>query len=336
MTERSMNPVQAVVGGALMGLANLVPGLSGGTMLLVSGVYPDVIEAVAAVTTRRWQRSSLLLLGAIGASAGVVILFLAGPVKTLVVQQRWLMYSLFVGLTLGGMPLIWRLAQPRTPSFFVIGGAACLLMTLVALWPPTSVGGAQGSLLLLFLAGLVGASAMLLPGVSGGYLLLLLGQYVPILTGIEKFRTGLLGADGQPGPDWPLTVEALGVVGPVGVGVGVGVVGVSNLLRWFLQRYRAATLGALAGLVLGAVVGLWPFQEAVHPQIGEVVGGRLVTEQRLAHIQPEDWPVRVFTPGIWQIGAALLMIGVGLGATLGFDRLNRHFIPPVERPPQPG
>ena len=133
MTEKPSSLVQAASGGALMGLANLVPGVSGGTMLLVTGIYTEFITAIADVSRLRWRASSLLFLSAVvGAAAGAIIL-LAGPTKTLVIEQRWIMYSLFIGLTLGGVPLIWRLAQPVFQSFFVGAGMAFALMVLLAL-----------------------------------------------------------------------------------------------------------------------------------------------------------------------------------------------------------
>src|SRR5210317_997276 len=103
-------------GGVLMGLANLVPGISGGTMLLAAGVYPEFIGAIAEVTTLHFRRRSLLVLGAVVLFAMLGIGLFAGPVKDLVVQHRWAMYSLFIGLTLGGVPVVWRLARPATPS----------------------------------------------------------------------------------------------------------------------------------------------------------------------------------------------------------------------------
>ena len=78
-----------------MGLANLVPGISGGTMLLITGVYPGFIGAIAEITTLRWRWSSVVLLGTIGGAAVLAILLLAGPTKTLVITHRWVMYSLF-------------------------------------------------------------------------------------------------------------------------------------------------------------------------------------------------------------------------------------------------
>ena len=322
MAEKSSSIFQALIGGALMGLANLVPGVSGGTMLLVAGVYTDFIESIAEVTTFQWRAASLLLLASVVVSAAVAIILLAGPTKTLVIGQRWVMYSLFIGLTLGSVPLIWRLAQPTSQSFYIGAGLAFLLMILLAFGNTRQAGQDEASLVLLFVAGLAGASAMILPGVSGGYILLLLGQYVPMLSGIEKLKTGLLGSSEQAGFNVPLLLEALFVVVPVGLGVVVGVVGVSNLVRWLLGHRRTATLGVLMGLVLGAVVGLWPFQAGVQPHIGDVVKGQIVTADTFAKIDAEDWPVQSFAPSGGQIGMALLLIGVGLGVTLGLDRRN--------------
>ncbi len=322
MTEKPSSIIQVATGGVLMGLANLVPGVSGGTMLLVTGIYTEFITAIADVTRLRWRASSLLFLSAVVGAAASAILLLAGPTKTLVIEQRWIMYSLFIGLTLGGVPLIWRLAQPVSKSFFVGTGAAFALMVLVALGHTAQVGQEERSLFLLFIAGLVGASAMILPGVSGGYLLLLLGQYVPILSGIEKLKMGLIGAGEETGLNWPVLNEALAVVVPVGIGVVVGVVGVSNLIRWLLEHYRTATLGVLMGLILGAVVGLWPFQTGIKPQVGDMVKGQIVTPETRIQIEVEDWPVRFFTPSPGQIGSVLMLICIGLGATLGLDRFN--------------
>ncbi len=94
----------------------------------------------------------------------------------------------------------------------------------------------------MLIAGVAGAAAMILPGVSGGYLLLVMGVYVPILAGIDAFKNGLKNQDWE-----VLTAVGLGVILPVGLGVVVGVVGVSNLLRWLLHRYERATLGVLTG-----------------------------------------------------------------------------------------
>lgn len=313
--------VRAALGGVLMGLANLVPGISGGTMLLAAGVYPRFVTAVAEVSTLKLRTASLLLLGTVAVAAGAGIVLLAGPIKDLVVHQRWIMYSLFIGLTLGGLPVVWRMARPVDARVYAGAAAGFVAMAALGLAQASGAGdgGGEGNLVLLGLAGLAGASAMILPGVSGGYLLLVLGQYVPILGGIEAFKDALsagdLGAAMAP---------ATSVLLPVGIGVLVGIVAVSNLLKWLLARFEKQTLGVLIGLLLGAVVGLWPFQAAVEPAIGSLVKGVVVTAESLPSIEIEDWPTAVFSPSAMQALGALGLILLGAAATTAIARLGRE------------
>jgi putative membrane protein len=317
-----MLAVRGVIGGTLMGLANLVPGISGGTMLLAAGVYPKFIAAIAEVTTLRFRMRSLVLLAAIVGSAAIAILMLAGSVRDLVVHYRWVMYSLFIGLTLGGVPLLWRLARPATPALFAGAGVAFALMCVMAFTGATA-GGDGGNTALVFFSGLAAASAMILPGVSGGYLLLLLGQYETILGTVDQLKRGLLGdAIGGTGSDFDLVLDAMRVVIPLGLGVVAGIVGVSNLLKWLLARFEKATLGALLGLLLGAVVGLWPFQQAEPPLPGDVIKGHTITAENAADFDAEDWPLRRFDPTPQHGAGSLALIGCGLLATTLIGRVG--------------
>ncbi|MCY4535812.1 MAG: DUF368 domain-containing protein, partial [Bryobacterales bacterium] len=92
-----------------MGLANLVPGVSGGTMLLATGIYPQCIEAIAKLTTLRPDRSAMALISAVAVAAGAVVLLVAGTMRDLVLMHRWMTYSVFLGATLGGVPILWKL-----------------------------------------------------------------------------------------------------------------------------------------------------------------------------------------------------------------------------------
>jgi len=315
---------RGAIGGTLMGLANLVPGISGGTMLLAAGIYPAFITAIAEVTTLRFRPRSLLLLASVAASAALVILLLAGSVKGLIQDYRWIMYSLFIGLTLGGIPLLWRMARPATPSLIVSAAMAFALMVAMAFGGDGVSHAEQRNLFLIFVAGLAASSAMILPGVSGGYLLLLLGQYEPILGTVDQIRRGLLGdsAAGTPA-DFGLVLDALWVVVPLGFGVVSGVVGVSNLLQWLLARAEKATFGVLLGLLLGAVVGLWPFQEGRAPQAGDVVKGRVLDAQTSGEVDVDDWPVVRFDPSRGQVGASMALVALGLGATVILGAFGR-------------
>lgn len=320
--------VRGVFGGAMMGLANLVPGISGGTMLLAAGIYPRFVSAVAEVTTLKLRFRSLLLLGCVALAAGLTIVLLAAPTKHLVIHHRWVMYSLFIGLTLGGLPLVHRLVKPMNAPAWIAATVAFGAMLAMAFLKP---GGGDGSasIIMLFFAGVAGASAMILPGVSGAYLLLLLGQYVPILDAISKAKTGLLGSGDQP-RDLSLFLEAMWVVIPVGVGVVIGIAGVSNLLRALLDRFPKPTLGALIGLLLGAVAGLWPYAEFVRPEPGFVYRGQALTAEQIDELALENYPTRLRAPTLGEGAGGAALIVVGIGITLLVDRLGRS------KPAKPG
>ena len=232
------------------------------------------------------------------------------------------MYSLFIGLTLGGVPLIWRMARPVGAPVYAAAAGAFALMCVMA-FGSEGGGAAEANALMLFVSGLAAASAMILPGVSGGYLLLLLGQYENILGMIDQLKRGLLGdAAAGTGFDLAVVLDAMTLVVPLGLGVVAGVVGVSNALKWLLARFEKATLGALLGLLLGAVVGLWPFQVGVAPEEGEILGGRVVTALNRADFEPDDWAVRRFDPSPGQLAGSLALIGAGLLATVAIGRLS--------------
>lgn len=297
-----------MLGGALMGLANLVPGISGGTMLLAAGVYPRFIQALADLSGLRFRKSSFIVLGLVGIAAAAAILLGAGPVKDAVVEHRWAMYSLFIGLTLGGVPVLWQMARPGTGAFWIGTVVGLLVMTALA-WlqfEGASSGVNREGVVMMFVAGVAGASAMILPGVSGGYLLLVLGVYVPVLSAIDGLKEALEAKD--------LTSASepfLDVVLPVGIGVAVGVLVISNLIKIVLERHEQPTLGVLMGLLVGAVFGLWPFQEGVPPRVGELFKGQALTAERLAELTPDKFPTELYTPSFTDVMMAVGLIGVG-------------------------
>ena len=312
-----LNPLllgRCMIGGVLMGLANLVPGISGGTMLLAAGVYPTFVESVAAATTLTRKLRPWLLLAFIAVPAILAIGVLAGTVRDMVLEHRWIAYSLFIGLTLGGAPTIWRMLKPLPGRAGIAALVAFIAMVTLAILqesqPASSTG--EGGLAGLFIAGFAGAAAMVLPGVSGGYLLLVLGQYVPVLDAIDAFKEAIRAGelDVMIQSAWPLFA--------IGIGVLLGVSLVSNVMRWLLKQHREVTLGALLGLLLGAVAGLWPFREAVLPEVGSLIRGEKVETVAAAEaIELKYWPTASYEPSLGRIGLSLLLVmGGGLGSLL--------------------
>jgi putative membrane protein len=109
---------------------------------------------------------------------------------------------------------------------------------------------------------------------------------------------------------------------PVGIGVIAGVVLVGNLLEWMLRRFRQATLGVLLGLLLGSIVGLWPFQVGVQPKPGDWVKGEVVTQANVGQIDAEDWPTKYFQPTPIQVANSIFLLVVGFGATMGVSLIG--------------
>ena len=310
---------RAALGGVLMGLANLVPGISGGTMLVATGVYSRFIDAVSDATRLRLSRDTILLLGAIVGAAIVAIGGLAGVISLALAEFRWEMYSLFIGLTLGGVPILWRMARPLSPAALagIVGGIAVMIGLVV--FQSADAGGSASAAgwASLTIAGMAGASAMILPGVSGAYLLLILGQYENIISVVKDTVKAAAAMDIQG------VLAGAGTLIPVGVGVLLGVAIVGNALRFVLHRYEKATLGFLLGLLLAAPAGLYPFLEGVRPEVGDLFEGVVVTEESRQEIDPKDWPVHSFAPGATHLAGAAGLVLLGIGMTLAVGRLGR-------------
>ena len=246
---------RTVAGGVLMGLANLVPGISGGTMILAIGLYDRFIGAVADVSRLRFRRTPLVFLALLGVGVFGALISLSGVAVAMVAEYRWVMYSLFIGMTLGGVPELARLARPLSPA--VVVGALVGFATMVALWLGMSDAQLPETMLVLVIVGAAAASSMILPGVSGSYILLVLGMYDLVIGSLSA--SALKDDFGG----------SLRVIIPVGVGAVLGVGLLSNVLKVVLTRYSSAAHGALLGLLVGSVLALYPFQESVHPDLAD-------------------------------------------------------------------
>ncbi|MEE8105193.1 MAG: DUF368 domain-containing protein, partial [Planctomycetota bacterium] len=199
-----------------------------------------------------------------------------------------------------GLPVVWRMAR-RLSTAVALGAVAGFVPMVWMAFGERAVGSGDANMLLLFFAGLAGASAMILPGVSGAYLLIVLGQYEVVLGTIDRMKGGAV-----------FEAATLKIVVPLGVGVLAGVAGVSNLVKWALREHQKFTLGVLLGFLAGAVPGIWPFQEGVQP-----------AADHLHFDSPEKWPLRYFDPTVTQIAMALGLVAAGLFLTLIIDRFGK-------------
>lgn len=239
--------------GIAMGAADLVPGVSGGTVALITGIYGRLISAIASVGI---DILSLVLRGRIAeaykAIDGNFLLLLAAGIGTAIVGfaaiLNWLLlhYPLPLWATFSGLVLAsalslvkqnYRSWSLRDWSFFTIGVAVAVSvgLTQAIQMPLTPLG--------IFFAGSIAISAMILPGISGSFLLLLMGVYQPIIAAVVNLE---------------LVTLAL-----FALGCGVGLIFFSKLLQRLLAVAEKATMATLFGFLLGSLVILWPWQVRV-------------------------------------------------------------------------
>ncbi len=247
--------------GAAMGVVELVPGVSGGTMALVLGIYGKLIDAIDA--TFAWIGRSLRRLapGGGGApapnpappvlflallAAGMAAALLAGShlVTELLRTARGPTYAFFCGLVLASVATPWRLMERRGPVELTVIVCAAAVSFLASGLRATEAG-APG-LPFLLISGALAMAVLVLPGVSGSYVLLALGSYGYVIERVRGLTAGEIGESAL-----PLAV--------FGIGLLAGLVTATRLISWLLARHRSVTLAALTGLMLGSVRALAPF-----------------------------------------------------------------------------
>ena len=236
-----------------MGMADLIPGVSGGTVALISGIYPRLLAAITACNMKAlhlllrgqwrdlWQQIDGAFLLPLILGIGTAIITLAGVLSVLLETQALLVWSFFFGLVWASSLYLVRdeLGRPtlRTSAFLVAGIA---VMLVVGLGPGLEFPRHQGG---FFAAGMLGICAMILPGISGSFILVMLGMYSAVIAAVVERDLGLLLF--------------------FGLGCATGLLAFSRLLVWILERARGETLALLVGFLLGSLVILWPWQQVV-------------------------------------------------------------------------
>jgi len=249
------------VKGFLMGSADIIPGVSGGTMALITGIYDRLINAVRSVDRRvitslfsfrfkdllkafHWKFVLILCTGIVLA---VAFFTRVVPLQVYMHTDPELIYGLFFGLILGSVVVLLN-EVPRSKRNLKTF-TALLLGTLFGYWIVTLVpADTPESFSFVFLSGMFAFSAMILPGISGSYILLILGKYDYVLE-----QLGNLGNDG--------TIEAILALIPLFLGGAAGLALFSRILSWLLRNYHAITLMVLIGFLIGSLYVIWPYQD---------------------------------------------------------------------------
>jgi putative membrane protein len=260
--------------GMLMGGADIVPGVSGGTVALVLGIYERLVTAISHFDLRllrmlrqgKWLRAALhvdlpflIPLGA-GILGGFVIMTTLMNHLLTTEKTRSLTLAAFFGLILASGILVARMISDKHTWQRVRSVALGIGGALFAFWITTLSAKLDGdpSLLYVFLAGTIAICAMILPGISGAMILLILGVYIHLTEIPGNLVRGQHVSEG------------VATVAVFACGCAVGLISFSKVLRWLLTRHHSATMAILCGFMFGSLGKLWPFQRDLTPHIEKV------------------------------------------------------------------
>ncbi|MBL4745221.1 MAG: DUF368 domain-containing protein [Flavobacteriaceae bacterium] len=239
--------------GVAMGAADVVPGVSGGTIAFISGIYEELLESISAVNLNAlkilkekgiksfWKVINGNFLAALLLGIAISVASLAKLIAFLLDEHPVLLWSFFFGLVLASVLYVakqitnWSLF---TIILLIIGALTAFYITTLS--PVTSN---EISPLYLFLCGALAICAMILPGISGSFILVLLGAYRPVLDAVHE--------------------RDLKSIAIIGAGAIVGLLTFSRILKWLFGHYKNATLAVLTGFIVGSLNKIWPWKKVL-------------------------------------------------------------------------
>lgn len=249
-----MKIINQILRGVVIGIANIIPGVSGGTMMVSMGIYDTLIHCITHLFSEFKKSVKTLLPYAIGMLIGIMAL--ASLLSFLFEHYPLPTNTAFIGLILGGLaPLLRKIERkkinPVAVIVFIVFFAVVIWMALAGQRQNAeSVEINIGTILILVVMGAIASATMIIPGVSGSMMLMLLGYYTPVLNALNALKTAIFSANlaamGAP----------LAVLLPFVVGVALGIFGIAKLIEWFIARFPTPTYCGVLGLVLASPVAI--------------------------------------------------------------------------------
>lgn len=238
-----------MIKGFIFGVANVIPGVSGGTLAITMGIYEDMIGAVSHFFKNIKKNIKFLL--PLGIGAVISILLMSKVISYSLAKFPLPTTLFFIGLIVGGIPLLTkkvkhRKAKPFNIALFLLTFSIVMIMTFLNegtnVVNLSNMSFAQG--ILLFLVGMIAAATMVIPGISGSFVLMLLGYYKPVVGTISNLTNfSELGHN-------------LLILIPFGLGVLVGVILIAKLIEFLFKKYEVPTYYAILGFIIASVIGL--------------------------------------------------------------------------------
>ena len=266
-----MKFLKDILKGVVIGVANAIPGVSGGTMMVSMGVYDDIIYCITHLFTQIKKSIMILLPYFIGMAVGIV--GLAFSIKSLYANFPFQTSMVFIGLIIGGVPMLYEHVKKTSIK---VGHILLFLLFFIAIIAMQYFGGNGKDVVLsvdivsiikIFLIGILASATMVIPGVSGSMMLMILGYYNPIINAITDFVKALAERD------WNTLLNICGSLVPFGIGVVIGIFAIAKIIEILLKHFESHTYCAILGLVISSPVVILMGTDMQHINIVAIVTG---------------------------------------------------------------
>ncbi|WP_404457516.1 DUF368 domain-containing protein [Oceanobacillus kapialis] len=230
--------------GMMMGASDVIPGVSGGTIAVLLGIYDRLIAAINGLMSKEWKKQLGFLIP-LGIGVGTAILLLSKLIEWLFEHYPGPTQFFFLGLIIGILPYLFHEAEAKRT--FKWNHVMLLLIGAIIVGSMVFLDAGEAAVIttldtktyiLLFFSGFIASSAMILPGISGSFMLLIIGVYPTIIGAISNLQ--------------------LDIIAVTGVGIVLGLVFMSKIINYFLTHFRTGTFAIIIGLVIGSIFVVYP------------------------------------------------------------------------------
>lgn len=302
MSRTTKNYLVLALKGMAMGAADVVPGVSGGTIAFISGIYEELLQSISNInldlfkTLKKegiksaWKQLNGNFLLALFSGIFISVLSLAKIISWLLETKPILVWSFFFGLVLASVIYIGKQIKKWNVLSIILLISATIVAYVITTLPPLV--SESSSNLFLFISGAIAVCAMILPGISGSFILVLLGAYKPILNAVSS-RDFL-------------------IIALVGLGAIVGLLSFSRVLKWLFANFKNYTLAALTGFIIGSLNKIWPWK-------------KVLTYRTNSHGEKEAFNELSVSPfsyeGDPQLLYAIILSAIGFGLIILLEKL---------------
>ena len=290
--------------GVAMGGADVVPGVSGGTIAFITGIYEELLDSIQALDLQSlgllktlkfkefWKHINGNFLITLFAGIFISLFSLVRMISYLMVHEPIALWSFFFGLILASAILVFRKIRKWNVGVVLATIAGTVIAFYITTFAPAET---DNNLIYIFLSGMLAICAMILPGISGSFILLILGKYEYIINSVKDFK--------------------IDVILVFGAGCALGLIAFSRVISWVLHRFHNIAIAVLSGFMIGSLNKIWPWKEVIEYRINSLGEQVALYDRSVLPNQYLD-----ITGNNSQFLYALLFAALGIFIVVAFER----------------